>query len=363
MHAADPPTLVIGSAPPRRVGAGSPTYVIAEAGVNHNGSVQTALRMIRAARDAGAQAVKFQAFRADELVCSAPRSACASSADEGVRTGSWRGMDQHAMLSELELDADAFCRLHDACRDAGIEFLATPFDRRSLELLVELDVAAIKIASTDLTNTPLLEAALQTRRPLIVSTGASRPAELDRCVRLIRSFPDAGAALLHCVSAYPVEPHAANLGRIRTLAERYGLVTGYSDHTSGIRAGALAVAAGAAIVEKHFTLDCSQAGPDHAFSLEPPELRAYVDRIRQAELMVGDGRLELQDCEQEIRSKAGRSLVAARLIRAGQTLSESMLALKRPGGGLSAEVLPEIVGRVATRDIAAEERVEWSMVQ
>jgi len=346
------PDLTIG-----RVGLGSgrPAYVIAEAGVNHHGSPQAALEMIEAARRAGAQAVKFQVFRAEELASPGARTAA-------YQRAAGQGGDQRAMLKKLELRADDFRALREACQKAGIEFLGTPFDQASLCLLRELDVAAIKIASTDLTNTPLLEDALTLDRPLLVSTGASRPEEISRCVELIGAR-GGRAALLHCVSAYPVPEERANLRRIRALAERFGLLTGFSDHTQSIEIGALAVAAGACMVEKHFTLDRTQPGPDQSFSLEPEELKRYVERIRRAEAVLGDGSLPYQEIEEEVRNKAGRSVVARCAIGVGEKLTREKLCLKRPGGGLGSEAFEKLLNKHATAPIAADQRLTWSMVE
>lgn len=349
----DRPTLNIGSA---EVGGANPTYVIAEAGVNHDGSLDTALKMIRAAKQAGADAVKFQAFRTDELVSPCAATTRQQSAASGKS-------DQRALLAGLELSADALRALADACRLAGIDFIATPFDLTSLSLLAELGVPAIKIASTDLTNHPLVSAALAVGVPLIISTGASYENEIDECIARVMSETHGRAALLHCVSAYPVDVANANLRRIQTLARRYGLVTGYSDHTTSTEIGAFAVAAGASIVEKHFTLDRTRPGPDHAMSLTPKQLATYISNIRAIETQLGDGSLDMQEIELEVRDKAGRSVVAARSIRAGETLTEAAFIAKRPGGGIGPDELADLVGKVAARDIDPEEPLEWSMVR
>lgn len=353
MSADERPTLQIGN---REVGDTNSTYVIAEAGVNHDGSLDAALKMIRAAKQAGANAVKFQAFRTDELVSKRAETTRQQSAASGKR-------DQRSLLAGLELSADALRALADACRLASIDFIATPFDLTSLSLLAELDVPAIKIASTDLTNHPLISAALNVGVPLIISTGASYENEVDECVARVMSETHGRAALLHCVSAYPVDPANANLRRIQSLARRYNLVTGYSDHTTSTDTGALAVTAGASIVEKHFTLDRKRVGPDHAMSLTPKELGAYIRNIRAIETQLGDGSLDMQEIELEVRDKAGRSVVAARPIRAGETLTEASFIAKRPGGGIGPDELVDLVGRVAARDIDPEEPLEWSMVR
>lgn len=353
MNDVDTPRLTIGK---KTVGAIEMPYVIAEAGVNHNGSLDTAMHMIRAAKQAGADAVKFQVYRTDELICRGAPAALYQQETCGET-------DQHDLLKQYELTPNEVRVLRDACKQAGIEFLATPFDLSSLALLAELDVAAIKIASTDLTNQPLIDAAIQTEIPMIVSTGACYETEIDECVARIMAERDGRAALLHCVSAYPAPASMANLRRIWALHQRYHLVAGFSDHTDSIEIGPLAVAAGASIIEKHFTLDRKLEGPDHRFSLEPEHLKAYIHNIRLTAGVLGDGEIDMQEIELDVRDKAGRSLIANRSIAAGEMLSAADFTLKRPGGGIGVDEMETLIGRVAARPIDAEEPIEWSMVR
>ncbi len=352
MRSATPP-IRIGRAD---IGPGYPAYVVAEAGVNHNGSVEAAERLIGIATRAGADAIKFQAFRAEQLVqASAPTAAYQHAAGAGD--------SQREMLHRLELSVEDFSRLRGRCEHAPIEFLATPFGVAEVEMLAALGVRALKFASTDLVNEPLLDAGLATGLPMIVSTGAATVEEIEAAIAHIEQ---AGAldrlVLMHCVSAYPTPVESANVRAVTTLRERHGCVVGYSDHTPSITTGALAVAAGASVIEKHFTSNKTLPGPDQCFSLEPAELTRYIDEIRQAERILGDGCLDVLDCEQEVRSVARSSVVAARAVRAGEPLALDALAVKRPGGGISPTRMKELVGRTSSRDLPKDTPLTWDML-
>ncbi|MBN1510389.1 MAG: N-acetylneuraminate synthase family protein [Phycisphaerae bacterium] len=350
----EPAPVRIGSA---EVGPGRRACVIAEAGVNHNGSEDAAHRMIDAALAAGADAVKFQAFRAADLAT--PDANAASYQKTATGTSS-----QRTMLESLELPADAFERLAHHCRRDGIEFLATPFGVRDLHMLRNLGMRAVKIASTDLNNLPLLDEVIATRLPIILSTGATLPEELDTTVQRLRERRAADRLiLLHCVSSYPTPWSQANLRRIPHLKARYGLPTGFSDHTQAIQTGALAVAAGACVIEKHFTLDSRLPGPDQSLSLEPGLLAEYVEQIRDAEAALGTGDLTPRECELDVRQVARKSIVAARPIAAGEILDATCLTTKRPAGGLEPHALPALLGKRARTPIPADTRITWDMVE
>ncbi len=338
-----------------RIARGEPTFVIAEAGVNHNGSLETALRMVDVATRAGADAIKFQLFRARDLAsANAPRAE--------YQRASTTGTSQQKMLAKLELAPDAYARIKEHCDERSILFLATPFGVSQLAWLEQSGVRAIKIASTDLVTEPLLAAACATGLPLILSTGAAETSEIERAVQLVRH---AGAAdrliLLHCVSCYPTPMEAINLRAIGTLNDTFGVPTGLSDHTTSTRTGALAVSVGACVIEKHFTLDPTARGPDHATSLNPDQLTEYIARIREAQRALGTGMLGLNPIEQEVRRVARKSVVATQLIRSGEIISAEKLALKRPGTGLSPHDLPAIIGRRATADIPGDTLLTWDM--
>lgn len=330
--------------------------LIAEAGVNHNGSVERALRMVEMARESGADAVKFQVFTAQALVQSGARTAAYQRQASGQT-------DQNALLADLELTHEDFARIAAHCHDCGIEFLATPFDPLEVEFLVQLGVPAIKIASPDLTYRPLVRAAFATNLPVLLATGAAQTHEMDQTVTWFRELrTDDDLVLLHCVSAYPTPDSNANLRRVASLRERFGLPVGYSDHTRSLDAGGLAVALGACVVEKHFTLDRSLPGPDHAMSLAPADLTRYVAQVRRAQTLLGDGSLDHAPLERDVRRVARRSIVAVRDIPAGHNIEPEMLACKRPAGGIDPCHLDDILRRRTRCDVPAGTALSWEML-
>lgn len=353
------------------------TLVIAEAGVNHNGSLELALGLVDAAADAGADVVKFQTFKAEQLA-----TARAKKADYQVANTQQEG-SQLAMLKRLELAPDAYPALLARCRARAIRFMSTAFDADSLAFLATLDMPAVKIPSGDITCAPLLLQAARLRRPLIVSTGMSTLTEIEDALGVIawgltRDDAPAGTGdtasafasepgrralaqrvtLLHCVTQYPAPPHAVNLRAMATMAGAFGLPVGYSDHTLGIEVSLAAVALGATVIEKHFTLDRTMDGPDHAASLEPDELKRMVASIRTIEAALGSSRKAPAAEEMVNRTVARRSVVAARPIRRGEPIALEALACKRPGTGLSPMQIWELVGRPARRDFAVDEELE-----
>ncbi len=335
--------------------------IIAEAGVNHNGCLGTAIALVEAAAAAGADGVKFQVFTTDELAARRAPTAAYQKAGTGSSA-------QRDMLRRLELSDADFMAVAAHARRCGISFLATPFSLHDLRRLLPMAPAAIKIASTDLNNHPLLVAAARSRLPLIVSTGASTLGEVDAAVAVLRES-EAGEGtpdrltLLHCVSVYPTPWELANLRAIGTLRRRYGLPVGLSDHTTSTHTGGLAVAAGASVLEKHFTLDRGASGPDHAMSLDARQLAEYVEGVRKAEAALGSGVVGLIPAEMEARSVARKSVVATRRIESGEVLTSSMLAIKRPDGGIPPSDFARLVGRVALTMIEPDTPIRWEMVQ
>lgn len=324
--------------------------IIAEAGVNHDGEVDVAHDLIEAAQSAGANVVKFQHFSADALA-----SADARTCGYQVQGA---GPLQRDMLRRLELTRDELEELKDHADQIGITFLATPFGLRELTDLIKLGVPAIKIASPDIVNAPLLDAAAKSGLPMIVSTGAAELDEIDAAVaRIRRANANYPLALLHCVSSYPTIPMCTRLKCIRTLAERYQTPVGFSDHTMVVDTAALAVIAGAVILEKHLTLDRKRAGPDHFFSLEPAAFRRYVEKARLAQISLGDGVIDVDLGQREVRQLARGSIIAARPIAAGETLTADMLAVQRPGTGISPLEWDRIIGRIASRAIQPGEQL------
>ncbi len=328
-------------------------FIIAEAGVNHNGSLELALRLVDAAKASGADAVKFQTFRADLL---ATRSAHKAPYQERTTA---EVESQFEMLERLQLDAAAHRRLIDHCRQVGIQFLSSPFDVQSADLLATMDVPLYKVPSGEITNLPFLEHLARKGRPLILSTGMSTLGEVEEAVHVLQ---DAGATqltLLHCVTEYPAPYAEVNLRAMQTLKLAFGLPVGYSDHTLGIEIAVAAVALGAEVIEKHFTLDRSLPGPDHSASLEPDELRAMVAAIRHVEAALGTGIKNPAPCELPNLSVARKSVVAARSLPTGHLLVTGDLDIKRPGNGLAPKLLPTLIGRTLRTGVAKDEMIHW----
>ncbi len=330
-----------------RVGPSSPCLVIAEAGVNHNGKLDMALQLVDAAAEAGADVVKFQTFKSEEVI-----SPAAPKAEYQVRT-TGASETQLEMVKKLELPPDAFAVIQRRCRERGILFLSTPFDRSSADLLESLGVVAFKLGSGELTNLPFLRYVAGKGRPLILSTGMSNLEEVATAVQSVYETGNRELILLHCVSNYPADAASVNLRAMKTLEERFGVPTGYSDHTEGIAVPLAAAALGACLVEKHFTLDRNLPGPDHRASLEPAELAAMVRGIRTVEAALGNGIKRAAPEEFSTAAVARRSLTAACDLRAGTRLTEEMIAIRRPGTGLPPSALPQLVGRSLRQDVAA----------
>lgn len=333
----------------RKIGASHPCFVIAEAGVNHNGNVETARRMVAAAAAARADAVKFQTFRASQLAAPGARKASYQSRATDI------GESQLEMLLRLELSEKDHRELFAYCRECGILFLSTPFEEGSANFLNELGVAAFKIASGELTNLPFLEHVAAMGKPVILSTGMGRLGEVETAVESVLRAGLRQLVLLHCVSSYPTSAADANLRAMETLRLAFGMPVGYSDHTMGLEVSLAAVAMGACVIEKHFTLDRSLPGPDQQASAEPHELIALVAGIRNVEAAMGHGRKEPTACERDAAEVARKSLLAAVDIPQGGKLSRESVAIMRPGTGLPPAMLPFIIGRTARRPIAAGE--------
>jgi N-acetylneuraminate synthase len=353
------------------------TLVIAEAGVNHNGSLELAHKLVDVAADAGADIVKFQTFIADKLATAKAEKA-AYQVDNTGEAGS-----QLEMLRRLELLPEHHHALIAHCERRGIRFMSTAFDSESLAFLGTLAMPAVKIPSGDITAGPLLLQAARMGLPLIVSSGMSTLGDIEAALGVIafgltstkrptssRDFAAAFASddgqaalrervtLLHCTTQYPAPPSAVNLRAMDTMAAAFGLPVGYSDHTAGIEVSLAAVARGAVVIEKHFTLDTALPGPDHAASLEPAELVRLVAGIRTIEAALGSARKLASAAEQPNLAVARRSLVMTRAVRRGEVLSEEMLMAKRPGTGVSPLSLWDYVGAVARRDFAVDDPFE-----
>jgi len=347
-------TITIGD---REVGAGKPCFIIAEAGINHNGNLQMAHELIDIAVVANADAVKFQTFMAEEVSSPLAPQAAYQIKNTGTKES------QLGMIKKLELSFDDFRQLHLHSRSKGIMFLSTPFDRRSANFLADLAVPALKISSGEITNLPFLEHLALKNLPLILSTGMSTLEEVEKAVETVRAAGNQELALLQCVSSYPAQPSSVNLRAMRTMAESFRVPVGYSDHTMGTEIACAAVALGACIVEKHFTLDCKLPGPDHRASLQPLELAAMVRAIRNVEAALGDGRKQPASEEKNTAAVARRSLVAARTILAGTVLTEEMIAILRPGTGLPPAMRGRLLGQRTQCDIPSGVLLELNMLE
>jgi N,N'-diacetyllegionaminate synthase len=350
--AGDLPHIVVGQ---RSIGSNEPCFVIAEAGVNHNGSLETALLLVDAAVGAGADAVKFQTFIAERVVsASAPKAAY-----QRETTGA--GESQLEMVKKLELPAEAFQEIQNYCRSAGIVFMSTPFEEASADLLERLNVPVFKIPSGEVTNLPFLEHVARKQKPMIVSTGMADLDEVRTAVELIRSCGNLSLVLLHCVSSYPASPGSANLRAMFTLAREFAVPVGFSDHTLGIEVTLAAVALGASVIEKHLTLDKTLPGPDHRASLEPHEFAAMVRGVRVVESALGDGRKKPAPEELDTAAVARRSLVSSRALALGTIVTGDAISTRRPGTGLPPSMRSKLIGRRLNRDVKAGEVFSWEM--
>jgi N-acetylneuraminate synthase/N,N'-diacetyllegionaminate synthase len=330
-------------------------FVIAEAGVNHDGKLGQALQLVDAAAEAGADAVKFQLFRVEEQI-----SGVAPTADYQQKHTGATTMTEMAKSYDLAWEAHREIAAH--CRMRGIVYMASCFDPQAVDFYLGLGGLAIKVGSGEITNLPLLGHMARTGRPVLLSTGMSTLEEVAAAVDHLRRGGDGPLALFHCTSNYPTAPAAVNLRVIQTLAQAFGVPVGFSDHTSGSAVASAAVALGACMIEKHFTIDRGLPGPDHAMSLDPGELRQFVTSVREAEAALGSGIKYLQPGEAEVQRVARRSLVSTRLIRAGERLDESSIALKRPATGIAPHLLASVCGRIAAVDIPADVPIVWEML-
>jgi len=341
----------------KRIGEGEPVFIIAEAGVNHNGDVELAKRLIDVAVEAGADAVKFQTFKAEVLV-----TATAPKAEYQTETTPV-DESQLEMLRKLELSKQDHDVLSAYSRQKGILFLSTPFDEESADLLDALAVPAFKISSGDLTNSPLLSHVAKKNKPIMLSTGMADLAEVRDAVETLNAAGCDKIVLLHCVSDYPADPGDVNLRAMQTMRETLNLPVGFSDHTQGLEVALAAAALGAAVIEKHFTLDRALPGPDHRASLERDELIKFVSGIRTVQSSLGNGEKVPTPRELETAKVARRSIVATQTIAAGQVVERNMIAMKRPGTGIPPARLDSVVGRKTRVEIPAGTLLEMEMFE
>ena len=347
-------TLWIGG---REIGAGRPVYVVAELSANHRGRFDEAVSIVRAAREAGADAIKLQTYTADTLTI--PSSAEPFRHDSG---SVWAGRTLHDLYAEACTPWEWQPKLQELAHELGIELFSSPFDPSAVDFLETMQVPAYKIASFELVDLPLIRRVAATGKPLILSTGMATLEELDEALGAAREAGASGVALLKCTSAYPAPAEEMNLRTIPALAERFRVPVGLSDHTLGIAAPVAAVALGASIVEKHLTLSRAAGGPDAAFSLEPREFTEMVQAIRFAERALGEVRYAPTPREAESR-RFRRSLFVVRDVKAGEALSADNVRSIRPAAGLPPRYLPELLGRRARRAIAAGTPLSWDLVE
>lgn len=328
--------------------------IIAEAGVNHNGNFGLAMEMADAAKTAGADIVKYQTFQPEEL---ASRYADKASYQKETTDA---GESQLSMLKKLTLLPEEYQQLKHHCDEIDITFLSTPFDLESIAFLDTLDMPFWKIPSGEVTNLPYLLAIAKTKRPVVMSTGMCETEEIQAAMDVLRESGTPKVTLLHCNTEYPTPYADVNLRAMASMRERFGVEVGYSDHTPGVEVPIAAAAMGAAVIEKHFTLDRNMEGPDHKASLEPDELKAMVSAVRHVEAALGDGVKQPSSSEQKNMAIARKSIVARRAIRRGELLTEENLTAKRPGSGISPMRWFEIIGTRAARDFAEDELIELS---
>ena len=333
---------------PRRVSAGDPCYVIAEVGVNHNGSIDLAHKMIDAAKVAGADAVKFQTYRTDDLVlATAPKAAY-----QQDTTG---GGSQREMLRRLELPVAAFRELRQHCNDVGIDFMSTAFDGISLDTVVGLNPVCLKWPSGELNNAALLRQAARCGLPIVLSTGMGSLAEVAAALDVLQAVGNPDVVILQCVSNYPARIEDQNLRVLPAMSQAFGKPVGFSDHTIGPFAAIAARALGMSVLEKHFTLDTTMEGPDHAASITPDEFARMVDVLRAIEAGLGDGVKRPIISEAGVRAVARKSLVYRRALPRDHVLTEGDLIAKRPGTGVAPDRLDMFLGRKLSRDVEADE--------
>lgn len=322
-------------------------FLIAEAGVNHNGKLELAKRLVDTAQEAGANAVKFQTFKAEKLVSPAAPKAAYQIETTGSRES------QLEMIRRLQLSFEDFEKLYQYCQSQKILFMSTPFDKESADFLDQLGMEIFKVPSGEVTNLPFLTHIARKGKPMILSTGMADLGEVEEAVEAVRGAGNQDLTLLHCTSSYPADPAEANLKAMLTLKEAFGLSMGYSDHTPGIEVSLAAAALEACVIEKHFTLDKNMEGPDHRMSLDPIELKAWVKGVRIVESSLGNGLKAPLAQEQAVAKAARRSLVAAANIAPGQLITEDLIEILRPGGGLPPSFAPRLIGRRAKAGISA----------
>ena len=330
------------------------TYIIAEAGVNHNGSLKVAFKLIDKAKEACADAIKFQSFKTDKLVTQTAKKA------DYQKKNNRAGETQYEMIKKLELGTEEHIKLLKYCRKKRIEFISSPFDNDSVELLRKLKVKILKIPSGEITNLPFLRKIAKTNSKLILSTGMADLGEIEDAINVLteNGMRRDNITVLHCNTEYPTPYRDVNLKAMLTIKEAFKIKVGYSDHTRGIEIPIAAAALGAHVIEKHFTLDRNMEGPDHKASLEPEELKMMVESVRNTDIALGTGFKRCSKSERKNINIARKSLVAISDIKKGVIFSDKNIGVKRPGNGISPMRWDEIIGRKASRDYQTDDQLE-----
>ena len=323
----------------KKIGEKNPTYFIAEAGLNHNGQIDIAKKMIYEAHNAGADAIKFQTYKSENFLS--------------------ESSEYFNFFKNVELTYDDFENLKYYADEHGITFLSTPFDFQSADFLEKIGVSAFKIASSDLTNIPFIEHIAKMNLPMIISTGLGTLDEIDESVKVCNSVGNNRIAILHCVADYPANPENANLDALITMKNKYQVPIGYSDNGESTIVDEVAVSLGADIIEKHFTLDKKMEGPDHSFSILPSDMKQLITKFRLIEKMKGHGEKIPNDSEKNNKIAIRKSITCSKFIKNGENLSINNIAVKRPGNGIEPKFWSEIIGKKATRDIDKDELINW----
>lgn len=326
-------------------------FIIAEAGVNHNGKIENAKKLIDEAKKAGADAVKFQTFKSEKVISKFAEKA------EYQKETTGQNESQLDMVKKLELSYSEFIELKHYCDELGILFLSTPFDLDSIDFLKELGVEIFKIPSGEITNLPYLIKIGKLGKKVIMSTGMSNLDEVERAVEVLKEYGSNDITVLHCNTEYPTPYYDVKLKAMLTIKEHLNVKVGYSDHTLGVEIPIAAVAMGAEVIEKHFTLDVNMEGPDHKASLETKELKSMIDSIRNVEVAIGDGLKQPSQSEKKNIVIARKSIVASKSIKAGEFFTEENLTVKRPGNGISPMKWFEVLGEKAVKDFEEDELI------
>ncbi|HSR50236.1 MAG TPA: N-acetylneuraminate synthase family protein [Acidobacteriota bacterium] len=341
----------------RAIGEDEPCFIIAEAGSNHDGSIEQARRLVEVAAEAGADAVKFQLFKGDKIAAKSG----------GVMVTEKKFTDRPVTLNEfyksLEFQLEWLAPLKQYCEECGLILMMTPFDEESADHLEDFGITSFKVASFELTHLPLLRHLAGKGLPMLLSTGMASPQEIDEAVGVVEGEGNDRIALLHCGIDYPLQFKDVHLRSMVSMMERWDYPVGYSDHTLGWTVPVAAAALGAKVYEKHFTLDKALSGPDHRFALDPAELRSMVRAMREAEASLGSAEKRVREVEMTHYRRGRRSLFAARPVRKGEVLTRDMIEVLRPGTGLAPRHLDEIVGRRAAVDLGEHQAISWDALE